>query len=143
MGAIATFLGLPAADRRLLLRALATVVRVRVLLRLQSLDRLRAWAQWQQWAQQKKSGNLPPAQLAWAVRTAARRMPGATCLVQALALQRLLSQQGHSSELHIGVARHDQSFEAHAWLTHQGKVLIGADRHEEFTPLVAWPSNPG
>lgn len=137
MGAIATFLGLPAADRRLLLRALATVVRVRVLLRLQSLDRLRTWAQ------QQKPGSLPPKQLAWAVRTAARRTPGASCLVQALALQRLLSQQGHSSELHIGVARHDQSFEAHAWLTHRGEVLIGADRHEEFTPLVAWPSNPG
>lgn len=137
MGAVATFLGLPAADRRLLLRALATIVRVRVLLRLQPVDRLRAWAQ------QKKPGHAPPGQLAWAVRTAARRVPGATCLVQALALQRLLSQQGHASELHIGVARHDQSFEAHAWLTHHGEILIGADRHEDFTPLVAWPSNPG
>ena len=137
MGAIATFLGLPAADRRLLLEALATIVRVRMLLRVQPIDRLRAWAQ------QRKPGNVPPGQLAWAVRTAARRVPGATCLVQALALQRLLSQQGHVSELHIGVARHDQSFEAHAWLTHQGEILIGADRHEDFTPLVAWPSNPG
>ena len=137
MGAVATFLGLPASDRRLLLRALATIVRVRVLLRLQPLDRLRTWAQ------QKKPGSLSPRQLAWAVRTAARRAPGATCLVQALALQRLLSQQGHSSELHIGVARLDQAFEAHAWLTHRGEILIGADRHEEFTPLVAWPSNPG
>jgi hypothetical protein len=137
MGAVATFLALPGSDRRLLLGALATIVRVRAGLRLQSIEPLKTWAQ------QPGTGNVPAGRLAWAARIAARRLPGTTCLASALALQRLLSQHGHLSELHIGVARQGPSFAAHAWLMHRGEIVIGAEQHEEFTQLVAWPSNPG
>lgn len=136
MGAVATFLALSGSDRRLLLGALATIVRVRLGLRLQSIEGLKAWSQ------QAKAGGIPADRLSWAVRVAARRLPGTSCLASALALQRLLSQQGLVSELHIGVARQADAFAAHAWLTHRGEIVIGAEQHEDYTQLVAWPSNP-
>lgn len=136
MGSVATFLALSGSDRRLLLGALATIVRVRLGLRLQSIERLKAWSQ------QAKAGGIPADRLSWAVRVAARRLPGTSCLASALALQRLFSQQGLVSELHIGVARQADAFAAHAWLTHRGEIVIGAEQHEDYTQLVAWPSNP-
>ena len=137
MRSVATFLALSGSDRRLLLSALATIARVRIGLRLQSIERLKAWSQ------QANAGELPADRLSWAVQVAAHRLPGTSCLASALALQRLLSQQGLVSELHIGVARQAGSFTAHAWLTHRGEILIGAGQHEDFTQLLAWPSNPG
>ena len=66
------------------------------------------------------------AALAWAVRVAARRVPKASCLTQAVALESLLADAGMRAEVRIGVARGaDGSFEAHAWVEHDGRVLIG------------------
>jgi hypothetical protein len=67
-----------------------------------------------------------PEALAWAVRTAARRVPQALCLTQALALDALLAEAELVATVVIGVARRpDGSFEAHAWVEHEGRVLIG------------------
>jgi hypothetical protein len=67
-----------------------------------------------------------PDTLAWAVRAAARRVPSASCLTQALALQTLLGEVGIGADLRIGVARDpDGAFRAHAWLEHDGRVVIG------------------
>lgn len=85
----------------------------------------------------------PADRLAWAIRTAARRLPGTSCLASALALQRMLSAGGLDSELHIGVARNDGDFAAHAWLTHRGEILVGEEEHEDYTRLVAWRAGPG
>ena len=66
------------------------------------------------------------AALAWAVRAAARRVPHASCLTQALALDALLARAGHRGEVRLGVARRsDGSFEAHAWVEYEGRILIG------------------
>ncbi len=68
-----------------------------------------------------------PDALAWAVRAAARRFPKASCLTQAIALEALLAEAGHEGVLRIGVARRlDGGFEAHAWIEHHGRVLIGS-----------------
>jgi hypothetical protein len=68
-----------------------------------------------------------PAAFAWAVRATARRVPKASCLTQALALESWLAEQGVDTDVRIGVARRaDGSFEAHAWVEHEGRVLIGA-----------------
>jgi hypothetical protein len=67
-----------------------------------------------------------PRALAWAVRAAARRVPHATCLTQALTLEAMLAEAGHLSDVRIGVARTSEGrFEAHAWLEFGGDVLIG------------------
>jgi hypothetical protein len=131
---VASFLALPAHDGLLLLKALSTVVTVRVGLKLFSIDRLRAWAR------RFGTGTTSIDRLAWSVRLAARLLPGTTCLGSAFALQRLLSAEGHASELHVGVARQAENFAAHAWLTCDGRILVGEEQHGDFTRLVVWTS---
>ena len=132
MRRVAAFLALPWGDRILLLQSVATVVAVRLALHLFAIDRLRAWAG------RVTPGTRPVDRIAWAVGAASRSLPGTTCLASALALQRRLSAQGHSSELHIGVARQDEKFSAHAWLACEGRILVGELDHDRFTRLVAW-----
>ena len=65
--------------------------------------------------------------LEWAVRTARRPIPRATCLTQALALDHLLARAGYESSIHIGVAKAPGGgFEAHAWVEHGGVTLLSS-----------------
>lgn len=80
--------------------------------------------------------NAPPLdQIAWSVRAAGRRVPRATCLVQALSMQLLLAHYGYKSALQIGVAKIDGTFEAHAWVEADGRIVVGARTGMPFTPL--------
>lgn len=77
-------------------------------------------------------------QLARRIERLAPAVPGASCLTQALALQWLLARAGHGSDLNVGVARDaDGTFRAHAWLTCNGRVVIGTagTRLSDFTPI--------
>ncbi len=82
---------------------------------------------------------------AHAIGRAARLVPGASCLTQALALQTVLSRCGEQSSLVLGVdfkpdAKRD--FEAHAWIEWQGRILIGGPI-ERWKPLLTIaPSAP-
>jgi hypothetical protein len=130
--ALAAFLALPGSDRLMLVRAAATLIGVRCALHLVSVERLRTWAA------HLRDGNRPANRIIWSVRTAVRRVPGATCLSSALALQHLLSSSGHPSQVHIGVARDASGFTAHAWLVHDGVVAIGEEEHERYAQLTSW-----
>ena len=58
------------------------------------------------------------------VRAAVRHSLGhPTCLEESLALWWLLGRQGISSELRIGVRKHDEKFEAHAWVEREGRAV--------------------
>jgi hypothetical protein len=64
--------------------------------------------------------------LSWAVAVVSRRIPGATCLVQALATDWLLRDIGEPADLRIGVVRSgDGAVQAHAWVECQGRVVAG------------------
>ena len=55
------------------------------------------------------------------VRAAVRHSIGhPSCLEESLALWWLLGRQGIASELRIGVRKHDEKFEAHAWVEREG-----------------------
>ncbi len=60
-----------------------------------------------------------------AVQTAARFVPGATCLTQALALRALLARRGRASTLTLGVRNPVGALEAHAWLEAGGRIVLG------------------
>jgi hypothetical protein len=65
-------------------------------------------------------------QVSWAVEASSHHIPGATCLIQAIATQLLLRRLGQASELHLGVARNAEGdFEAHAWIEAQGRIIQG------------------
>lgn len=67
---------------------------------------------------------------------AARYVPRATCLTQALALQAMLGRAGTPSELRIGVARGKETeVDAHAWLECEGRVVIGDGQLERYVPM--------
>lgn len=63
----------------------------------------------------------------WAVRAVARNSLGdKPCLVQALATKWLLARAGSESTLRIGVRKGaDEELLAHAWLEHDGEIVIG------------------
>ncbi|MBS0517262.1 MAG: lasso peptide biosynthesis B2 protein [Proteobacteria bacterium] len=134
MSRVSTFLALSWHDRALLAEAVATLVALRLALHLWSIERLRLWAD------RRGTAIAPAERIVWALRTAAVRLPGVTCLSSALALQRMLSLRGYGSELHIGVNRQGDRLAAHAWLVRDGKVLIGEREAAEYTFLTAWPA---
>ena len=83
---------------------------------------------------------------AWAVRSSARLVVGATCLTQALALQVLLGRGGLGSRLCLGARKNaGGKFEAHAWVERNGQVLIGGEECATWTPLTSWDfaASPG
>ena len=71
-----------------------------------------------------------------AVDEASRLMPfGKNCLVRAITARGMLALYGYQSRLIIGVAKSPAGdLESHAWLEHNGKVVIGGDV-EPFTRL--------
>lgn len=86
---------------------------------------------------------LDPRRIVWAVERAAVRIPGASCLTQALAAHVLLRKHAHPSRLCLGVARTaGKKLRAHAWLESQGRIIIGADGVAALTRLPALPRNP-
>jgi len=67
-------------------------------------------------------------EVAWiASRVGARLLPKRPCLTQALVTQFFLWRRGdESTSMHIGVTKgEDGGLLAHAWLEHEGRVVIG------------------
>jgi hypothetical protein len=137
-GPVIKLLAMPARDRRLLARALCLVVGFRVALRVMDWSRIRALAARSE-GRSAVLAKLPPVRLAWAVRAAARSVPGATCLTQSLALRHLLAKAGHAAEIRIGVARSEHGgLDSHAWVVCHGRVLVGDTGDlERYQPIMA------
>jgi hypothetical protein len=142
MQQVRKFLRLTSGDRRLLISAVLLVWTVRLglwLLPFQGLRRLLSL--------RSKVTRAPltlqeadPAcadKVIWAVTTASRYAPAASCLVRALVAQVLLAQQGCPAHLCIGVAKTEAGrLEAHAWIESQGKVILGGKSDlARYTPL--------
>jgi hypothetical protein len=77
-----------------------------------------------------------PGRIAWAVHVVSRTVPVATCLTQALVVQRFLQHWQYAHTLQIGVARDARGgLAAHAWIEMDGRMLIGGAMARGFTPL--------
>lgn len=115
------------------LRAAYYLIRARIRVRLSSLEQLRGSVQKIRQDHSDRSGE---AQF-WAGRIAraASRLPDESkCLPQALALHWLLAERGISSR--IAIAIHQTEREAdhayHAWLDHDGEMLVGACDRSQY-----------
>jgi hypothetical protein len=75
--------------------------------------------------------------IAWAIKTASRSIPRATCLPQAVAAQFLLIRNAYPADLQIGVGRKENGqLEAHAWvLSNTGIIAGGIPDLDHFVPL--------
>jgi hypothetical protein len=112
----------------LLLRALFLLIRVRFGLWLLPYRSVSRWAQSASQPSRHKQSqpiwNID--EICRAITLAARFVPGASCLTQALVGQILLGQAGYAVTLQIGVLRKGGGpLQAHAWLESAGQVILG------------------
>lgn len=120
---------LDTADRRLAWQALTLMVALHCAVRLLPFGTTRAYLD------RARSGrrfgpaaprDVPPDRIIWAVRAVGSRLPGTTCLIEALAAETLLQRHGHTASLKIGVRRGSiVSLDAHAWVECDGVAVIG------------------
>jgi hypothetical protein len=123
-------------ERSLLLRMVLLVAFLRVALCLLPFSRINDYL-----ARRAKGRpirqDIAISRLLWAVRVAAARIPRATCLTQALAAKYQLERSGHTTQLHLGVAKENGRFLAHAWLECDGETVLGGEIAHRYSPLVA------
>lgn len=77
------------------------------------------------------------------VGAVARRIPGATCLTQAISIKMLLNRRHIRSQVRIGIRKDAKgSVEAHAWIENaHRKVIIGGEKPlTGYTPFELRPS---
>jgi hypothetical protein len=73
-----------------------------------------------------KSANLTVNRVAWFTNHASHYVPGATCLVQALAGKVVFSIYGYEPTIVIGVKKDGPNdILSHAWLEYDGQTIIG------------------
>ena len=60
-----------------------------------------------------------------------------TCLHKALVLYGLLRRKGVEVDLVIGAKKAADALAAHAWLEHQGHIILGAAEAACYAPLLA------
>ncbi len=136
MRRLAKLLGLPRHERVALLEAWTLLLLVALALRLVAFSRIVALARapWRT----RRPAPLSVARLLWLVEVAGRYAPcTAACLEQALVLSWLLGRRGVATTLRIGVARRDGGLAAHAWLEHEGTVILGRAESGDYAPLLA------
>ena len=132
------FCALSPQKRRTFFAALPVVLAVRVGLSITSINRVRSVAS----RLARQSTRLPTPttnhaeRIAWAVFSAARFVPRASCLTQAIAAEVLLVRAGHAAEVRLGVARDPSGrIGAHAWVESSGRVIIGDEDLDRYTRL--------
>lgn len=132
---IASFLALPAAERRVLLEALVRLPLNAALLRLRGLGDSGSAAV------KPAAPAVSPARVAALVTVAARHgVVRGNCLSQSLTLQQLLRRAGVVAQLRIGARRAADGIEAHAWVEHEGCPLNdSADVATRYPPFRAAP----
>lgn len=79
--------------------------------------------------------DVPQERIAAAVASVARRVPGATCLIQVVAAAFLSARHGHPAALRLGVAKSEGRITAHAWLESEGRVILGEPEPGLFVAL--------
>jgi hypothetical protein len=138
MNRLRQFAKLTPGERSLLLRAVILVATVRLALWTMPFRAVRKRLA-QRPAVSAKLAAVPVKRLSWSVQAAARRIPAASCLTQALALQHLLARAGYTAELHIGVAKDAaRGFQSHAWVEYRGQILLGDNGElERYFPILA------
>jgi hypothetical protein len=138
MRRLTKFLALPAQDRWAFAASLVLLCVVRLCLWIVPFRWLRAAVRRVPPPPDGKPDPTPgeAERTAQAIESAARSVPGATCLTQALAAEILLRRAGHPAAIHVGVAKTSSGeLAAHAWIEAYGRVLLGDHELDHFTPL--------
>jgi len=121
---LARALSLSGSEALFLCHCLLVVATIRLGLTLFSYNRVRGMVTRLNASQCASMGELRL--VAWGVAAAARFVPRATCLTQALSGQYILARQGNASNIRIGIERGTgEQLKAHAWLVSDNHVVLG------------------
>ena len=140
MKLLATFIGLPRHIKALVLEATVLLLLARLL-----VDHVRL-GRWRRYLNASpmpiSAGGPAPRALGRKIgRIVSRLAPHmpftATCLLQAIAAQWMLRRRGAASELMIGARRttEDGDLDLHAWLTVDGRCVVGGHQVETYSAL--------
>ena len=111
-------------ERALIAEALWLIVVVRVTMRILPFPAVRRYLA--RLVCTGREGVSTPEQIARALTAVGRRIPGTTCLAEAVAGLTMLQRHGHPAVLRIGVRRGaSATLDAHAWVESGGTVAIG------------------
>jgi hypothetical protein len=138
MRLVAGFLRLDATERRLVIRCASVLVAMQCGLWILTVRRLHALITGaaRRWRASSAARRHSPERIAWAVRAAARFLPGATCLPQALAVQYMLGRAGHPGTLRIGFAvSKGHELAGHAWVECDGAIVLHGSDRTRYVPL--------
>lgn len=141
MARLLKFYHLTQAERSLLFKAVCLLTAIRIALALIPLRALRDALAWRWRGGPAVGGPGTPTiqQIIWAIESAARYLPGVTCLAQALTALRLGSSAGYPVIINIGTAKDvNGALKAHAWVEYQGQIILGAAQENVYTPLLVW-----
>lgn len=138
---------LPSPYRKAVRQAVYWIVMIRAALEVVSFRRVLRYVEARAEAACAEHGTAPAdamahppvARTVWSIQAVGRRlMPQRPCLTQALVGRLLLAREGVATTLHIGVAKAAEDLKAHAWLEHEGTILIGgAHARDEYRPFPA------
>jgi hypothetical protein len=141
------FSALGRTARGLFLRAAALLPLISLSLRLRGFRKTQASLQKYLSTSSKEDDFSVPSRVGLTVRmvrAAVRHSIGhPSCLEESLALWWLLGRQGIASELRIGVRKHVEKFEAHAWVERKGVAVNEPESlHEHYAALSSTPPGP-
>ena len=138
-------LALGAAEKVVVVQAFVLFCLLRVALRcfsftsiLRLLDRCGRARGWR-----RRSRALTPDRVAHLVEASARRRSTRpSCLVKALTASFLLQRRGMEVEMVIGAVKRGAELHAHAWVRHDGRILLGATA-ERYPDLCVFDGQAG
>lgn len=142
------FSALEPLAQRIFLRAAVMLPLISLSLRFRGFLKTRAFLDKHLSRPNRPPGATNPDLVARMVRAAVRHgLSHPTCLQESLALWWLLGRQGIVSELRVGVRKHAEKFEAHAWVERDGVALNEPQAmHEHYaafdSALASLPSEP-
>ncbi|MBN1607858.1 MAG: lasso peptide biosynthesis B2 protein [Polyangiaceae bacterium] len=128
-GAALRWLGLPLPDQLATAEALLVVLGTRIAVGALPTRALSRWVSRAMRANGGRSAEPPPvvARVTQAVRRASLRVPGATCLVQALAGWLMLERRHVPARIDVGVQKQADELRAHAWLVVAQRIVLGGE----------------
>ena len=135
-GLLARLRRLTPGERRLIARAWLGLAVVGPALALLPFRTMHAWAEREPTPRRRTVEASPERAAALVEAAAAHHVLHASCLARALVLCRLLRRRGFAARLCLGSARTGALFEAHAWVTCDGRALTTGGEIERFVTLL-------
>jgi hypothetical protein len=129
---------LSASDWLLVIQAAGWFAVVEFGLRVLKLKTLLALLQSDRQADREGCGRAPnnPERAGYCVELVSRLHPlRPTCLKKALVLFALLARRGVKARVILGTAKSDGKLDAHAWIEHEGRVVLGGPARERYSTL--------